>query len=172
MLAINKILFPTDYSACAEQAFSQAAYLAEQYDAEIHVLHVAEPSTVLPPLNLTEADVAEAIDFVDYYARQAIRLAGPVEVTHFDGEENESHLIPMGAGVAIPPWNFPLAIFTGCARYYAYSAIMLFAGAATALMHLEPGPPMLASGALITVAGLAILVRFLKSHPAGESTVV
>jgi 1-pyrroline-5-carboxylate dehydrogenase len=62
-----------------------------------------------------EADVAEAIDFVDYYARQAIRLEQPVETTYWDGEENESHLIAMGAGVAIPPWNFPLAILVGMA---------------------------------------------------------
>ena len=62
-----------------------------------------------------EADVAEAIDFVDYYARQAIRLAEPVEVTYWPGEENESHLVPIGAGVAIPPWNFPLAILVGMA---------------------------------------------------------
>jgi 1-pyrroline-5-carboxylate dehydrogenase len=60
-----------------------------------------------------EADVAEAIDFVEYYARQAVQLAGPVEVVGFPGEENESHLIPMGAGVVIPPWNFPLAILAG-----------------------------------------------------------
>jgi 1-pyrroline-5-carboxylate dehydrogenase len=62
-----------------------------------------------------EADVAEAIDFVDYYSRQAIRLAEPVPVTYWPGEENESHLIPMGAGVAIPPWNFPGAILVGMA---------------------------------------------------------
>jgi len=62
-----------------------------------------------------EADVAEAIDFVDYYARQAVRLAEPLPVVPWPGEENESHLIPMGAGVAIPPWNFPLAILVGMA---------------------------------------------------------
>lgn len=60
-----------------------------------------------------EADVAEAIDFVDYYARQAVRLAEPVPVTSFPNEENESHLIPLGVGVVIPPWNFPLAILAG-----------------------------------------------------------
>jgi 1-pyrroline-5-carboxylate dehydrogenase len=60
-----------------------------------------------------EADVAEAIDFVEYYARQAVALARPVDVTDYPGEENESHLIPIGAGVVIPPWNFPLAILTG-----------------------------------------------------------
>jgi 1-pyrroline-5-carboxylate dehydrogenase len=60
-----------------------------------------------------EADVCEALDFAAYYAREAVRLEAPVTVTHFSGEENESHLIPIGAGVVIPPWNFPLAILTG-----------------------------------------------------------
>lgn len=62
-----------------------------------------------------EADVAEAIDFVEFYARQAVRLADPIDVVGFPGEENESHLIPIGAGVVIPPWNFPLAILVGMA---------------------------------------------------------
>jgi len=62
-----------------------------------------------------EADVAEAIDFVDYYSREAMRLEAPVDVTWWPGEENESHLIPIGAGVVIPPWNFPLAILVGTA---------------------------------------------------------
>ena len=62
-----------------------------------------------------EADVAEAIDFVDYYARQAIRLARPVRTVHWKGEDNESHLQPIGAGVVIPPWNFPGAILIGMA---------------------------------------------------------
>jgi 1-pyrroline-5-carboxylate dehydrogenase len=62
-----------------------------------------------------EADVAEAIDFVDYYARQAERLAEPLEIVPVPGEENESHLIPIGAGVVIPPWNFPGAILIGMA---------------------------------------------------------
>ena len=60
-----------------------------------------------------EGDVAEAIDFVEYYSRQAVRLAEPVPVSWWPNEENESHLIPIGAGVSIPPWNFPLAILVG-----------------------------------------------------------
>ena len=62
-----------------------------------------------------EADVAEAIDFVEYYAHQAVRLANPLDTVSVPGEENESHLIPIGAGVAIPPWNFPGAILIGMA---------------------------------------------------------
>lgn len=60
-----------------------------------------------------EADVAEAIDFCEYYARQAVEMSKPLPVYPYPGEDNESHLIPIGAGVVIPPWNFPLAILAG-----------------------------------------------------------
>ncbi|GMQ98550.1 MAG: L-glutamate gamma-semialdehyde dehydrogenase [Acidimicrobiia bacterium] len=62
-----------------------------------------------------EADVAEAIDFCRYYAHQALRLGEPVEVHSYPNEVNESWLQPIGAGVVIPPWNFPLAILVGMA---------------------------------------------------------
>ena len=60
-----------------------------------------------------EADVAEAIDFCRYYAHQALAMAEPVPVSEYPGEVNESWLQPIGAGVVIPPWNFPLAILVG-----------------------------------------------------------
>lgn len=60
-----------------------------------------------------EADVAEAVDFCRYYAHQALRLSEPVDVHEYPGETNESWLLPIGAGVVIPPWNFPLAILVG-----------------------------------------------------------
>jgi 1-pyrroline-5-carboxylate dehydrogenase len=60
-----------------------------------------------------EADVAEAIDFAEYYARQSLKLEGPATTYDYPGEENTSFLMPIGAGVVIPPWNFPLAILTG-----------------------------------------------------------
>lgn len=59
------------------------------------------------------ADVCEAIDFLDFYGREMIRLGGPQPVTPFAGEDNELRYIPMGVCVVIPPWNFPLAITTG-----------------------------------------------------------
>ena len=62
-----------------------------------------------------EADVAEAIDFCEYYARQAMRLEGPLETYDFPGEENTSFLVPLGVGVVISPWNFLLAILVGTA---------------------------------------------------------
>lgn len=61
------------------------------------------------------ADVAEAIDFLEYYARAALRYAGPgaVPAYPYPGEDNTSFYQPLGAGAVIPPWNFPLAILTG-----------------------------------------------------------
>jgi 1-pyrroline-5-carboxylate dehydrogenase len=62
-----------------------------------------------------EADVSEAIDFCDYYAREMLRLAAPQEVVQLPGEHDEMVYMPLGAGVVIPPWNFPLAILAGMA---------------------------------------------------------
>jgi 1-pyrroline-5-carboxylate dehydrogenase len=62
-----------------------------------------------------EADTAEAIDFMDFYARQALRYAGhqPLTPSPLPAEVNEMVWIPLGVGVVIPPWNFPLAIMVG-----------------------------------------------------------
>lgn len=59
------------------------------------------------------ADTCEAIDFLEFYGREMIRLGGPQPVTPFPGEDNELRYIPLGVGVVIPPWNFPLAITCG-----------------------------------------------------------
>ncbi len=60
-----------------------------------------------------EADVSEAIDFCEYYAREMARLATPPPVVQLPGERDEMMYIPLGAGAVIPPWNFPLAILAG-----------------------------------------------------------
>jgi 1-pyrroline-5-carboxylate dehydrogenase len=60
-----------------------------------------------------EADVSEAIDFCDYYAREMRRLGGPQKVYQLPGEQDELLYLPLGVGVVIPPWNFPLAILVG-----------------------------------------------------------
>lgn len=60
-----------------------------------------------------DGDVAEAIDFLEYYAHQMIKLSGPQPVVDYPGEENELRYIPLGVTVVIPPWNFPLAIMAG-----------------------------------------------------------
>ena len=60
-----------------------------------------------------EADVSEAIDFCDYYAAQALKLARPDPLVQLPGEHDEMFYLPLGVGVVIPPWNFPLAILVG-----------------------------------------------------------
>ena len=60
-----------------------------------------------------EAEVAEAIDFCEYYARQMVRFASPESVVQMAGERDDLIYLPLGAGVIIPPWNFPLAILAG-----------------------------------------------------------
>jgi 1-pyrroline-5-carboxylate dehydrogenase len=60
-----------------------------------------------------EADVSEAIDFCEFYAREMLRLAGPHPVHQLAGERDQLVYVPLGAGVVIPPWNFPLAILVG-----------------------------------------------------------
>ena len=62
-----------------------------------------------------EADVetAEAIDFLEFYAREMLRWGGEQPVTPYRGEFPEVRYVPLGVGVVIPPWNFPNAILTG-----------------------------------------------------------
>jgi len=59
------------------------------------------------------ADTCETIDFLEFYAREMMRLKGGHPTTPYEGEENEVRYLPLGVCVVIPPWNFPLAITTG-----------------------------------------------------------
>ena len=60
-----------------------------------------------------DADIAELIDFCEYYGREMLRLAGPQKLTPMRGEKNYLQYIPLGVGVIIPPWNFAAAIMGG-----------------------------------------------------------
>jgi len=60
-----------------------------------------------------DADVGETIDFLEFYAREALRLAEAKTPIQFPGERCELHYIPLGVGAVIPPWNFPFAIMAG-----------------------------------------------------------
>ncbi len=61
------------------------------------------------------AEVGEAIDFCEYYARQAERQLNEQRLGDYPGELNHCLQAPLGPGVVIAPWNFPLAILTGMA---------------------------------------------------------
>jgi 1-pyrroline-5-carboxylate dehydrogenase len=60
-----------------------------------------------------DADTAEAIDFLEFYGREMMRLSEPQPLTRIEGEDNELYYIPLGVGLVIPPWNFPNAIMVG-----------------------------------------------------------
>ncbi|HVC45626.1 MAG TPA: L-glutamate gamma-semialdehyde dehydrogenase [Terracidiphilus sp.] len=60
-----------------------------------------------------DADVAETIDFLEFYAREALRLAQATTPIQLPGERNQLLYIPLGVGAVIPPWNFPFAIMAG-----------------------------------------------------------
>jgi len=65
------------------------------------------------PWREADADLAEAIDFLEYYAADWHRLASPKRLGHEPGELNERLYSPRGVTAVISPWNFPLAIPTG-----------------------------------------------------------
>ncbi|WP_078412257.1 L-glutamate gamma-semialdehyde dehydrogenase [Priestia abyssalis] len=65
------------------------------------------------PWKEADADTAEAIDFLEYYAHQMVRLAPGVPVNSRQGEINTYTYIPLGVGIILSPFNFPLAIMAG-----------------------------------------------------------
>ncbi len=74
-----------------------------------------------------EAETAEAIDFCEYYAREMARMAGSQAVVQLPGEHDEMRYLPLGVGVVIPPWNFPLAILAGmtCAALVSGNTVVI-----------------------------------------------
>ncbi len=60
-----------------------------------------------------DADIAETVDFCEFYGREMLRLSEPQKLTPMKGERNYLVYIPLGVGAIIPPWNFPCAIMAG-----------------------------------------------------------
>lgn len=88
----------------------KAADIIRQRKLEFDAWLVTEAGKTWPE---AEADVSEAIDFCEYYARQMERFDAPYPVVQMPGEKGVMVYIPLGAGIVIPPWNFPLAIMAG-----------------------------------------------------------
>jgi RHH-type proline utilization regulon transcriptional repressor/proline dehydrogenase/delta 1-pyrroline-5-carboxylate dehydrogenase len=65
------------------------------------------------PWREADADVAEAIDFLNFYAGEMLRIAAPHRLGHAPGELNHRLVAPRGVTAVIAPWNFPLAIPAG-----------------------------------------------------------
>src|SRR5581483_9067405 len=88
----------------------KAASLLRALKAELAALMVFEAGK---PVREADADVCEAIDFCEYYGREALRLSAGVPILQAPGETNQYRYQPRGMGVVIAPWNFPLAIPCG-----------------------------------------------------------
>jgi RHH-type proline utilization regulon transcriptional repressor/proline dehydrogenase/delta 1-pyrroline-5-carboxylate dehydrogenase len=88
----------------------RAAAILRRRRAELAALEVAEAGK---PWAQADADVCEAIDFCEYYGREALSLAVGGAVQQAPGESNLYRYAPRGIVTVIAPWNFPLAIPCG-----------------------------------------------------------
>jgi 1-pyrroline-5-carboxylate dehydrogenase len=88
----------------------RAAKIMRKRRFELNAVMILEVGKTWPE---ADGDTAEAIDFLEFYAREMLRYDGRQPVVQYKGEKDELVYIPLGVGVVIPPWNFPLAILTG-----------------------------------------------------------
>jgi RHH-type proline utilization regulon transcriptional repressor/proline dehydrogenase/delta 1-pyrroline-5-carboxylate dehydrogenase len=86
---------------------------AEIARKEIFTLSAWQTLEVGKQYDQAQADVAEAIDFLEYYAREMIRLGKPQRMGRAPGEMSQLIYQPKGIAAVIAPWNFPLAISCG-----------------------------------------------------------
>lgn len=146
----------------------RAAAIMEQRRQELATWMVLE---VGKPLRECDGEVSEAIDFLRYYAEEAVRLAAGYD-RDLPGETNRYHYQPRGIALVISPWNFPLAIPTGM------TIAALAAGNCALLKPAEPSAVIAAKLAEILVeAGIppgvfqyvpgrgSIMGSYLVKHP-------
>jgi RHH-type transcriptional regulator, proline utilization regulon repressor / proline dehydrogenase / delta 1-pyrroline-5-carboxylate dehydrogenase len=88
----------------------RAAALMRQRRFELAALEVVEAGK---PWREADGDVTEAIDFMEFYGREMIRLSTIRDLSDVPGEEDLYLYEPRGVAAVIAPWNFPLAIPTG-----------------------------------------------------------
>lgn len=97
-------------------AFNRAAYLDRAADLMAknkYKLMATQIIEVGKPWAEADGDVAEAIDFLRYYANHMREMQKPLRVGHAPGEISHYMYKPRGVVAVIAPWNFPLAILTG-----------------------------------------------------------
>jgi RHH-type proline utilization regulon transcriptional repressor/proline dehydrogenase/delta 1-pyrroline-5-carboxylate dehydrogenase len=95
--------------ARAEFLFRTASLFREKR-AELAAWEIVETGK---PVREGDADVAEAIDFLEFYGREMVRLSQARQLGDEPGERNHAIWAPRGLAVVISPWNFSLAIPTG-----------------------------------------------------------
>jgi RHH-type proline utilization regulon transcriptional repressor/proline dehydrogenase/delta 1-pyrroline-5-carboxylate dehydrogenase len=108
-----------------------AADLLRLHRLDLAALEVRECAK---PWGEADGDVCEAIDFLEYYARQAVELDRGPELLQVPGERNTMRHAGRGVAAVISPWNFPIAIPCGM------TAAALAAGNAVVLKPAEQSP--------------------------------
>jgi RHH-type proline utilization regulon transcriptional repressor/proline dehydrogenase/delta 1-pyrroline-5-carboxylate dehydrogenase len=141
----------------ADFLFRTATLMRNQH-AELAAWEILETGK---PWREADADVAEAIDFLEFYGREMCRLSQPQRLGTEPGELNHRIYLPRGLALVLPPWNFSLAIPTGLVSAALVSGnIVLFKPSERAPMmgyHLSR---------LFTEAGLPEgIVHFLPGGP-------
>jgi RHH-type transcriptional regulator, proline utilization regulon repressor / proline dehydrogenase / delta 1-pyrroline-5-carboxylate dehydrogenase len=126
--------------SAAERAevLRRAAALLRERRLELAALQVRECAKPWPE---ADGDVCEAIDFLEYYADEAVLLDEGRPLVQVPGERNTMRYSPRGVAAVISPWNFPLAIPCGM------TAAALAAGNAAVLKPAEQSPG--SAGALV-----------------------
>jgi RHH-type proline utilization regulon transcriptional repressor/proline dehydrogenase/delta 1-pyrroline-5-carboxylate dehydrogenase len=123
----------------AEALVRAAAYLRQRR----HTAAALQVRECAKPWSEADGDVCEAIDFLEYYAREAVLLDAGRELLQVPGERNTMRYEARGVVAVISPWNFPLAIPCG----------MVAAGLATGnAVVLKPAEQSPASAALLVEA--------------------
>lgn len=112
-LAIASAAFPAWRDTPVAERVRLLRRAAELMVAERRALAALEVLEAAKPWREADADVAEAVDFLRYYAMQMECLGGWQETVRFPGEDNRIVYAPRGVAVIIAPWNFPLAILAG-----------------------------------------------------------
>src|SRR2546425_5548152 len=92
------------------QLLFRVAELMRQRKHELSAWMIYEVAKTWPE---ADGDTAEAIDFLEFYAREMLRYASDQPLVKITGEQNQMDYIPLGVGAVIPPWNFPCAIMAG-----------------------------------------------------------
>src|SRR3982751_4133564 len=92
------------------QLIFRAAELLRARKHEFSAWMVYEVAKTWPE---ADGDTAEAIDFLEFYARELLRYSSKQPLVELRGEDNQLDYIPLGVGAVIPPWNFPCAIMAG-----------------------------------------------------------
>ena len=113
------------------QTLLRAAAWMREHRLELTALEVRECAK---PWLEADADVCEAIDFLEYYARAGIELGRGRELLQVPGERNDLRYVPRGIVAVISPWNFPLAIPCGM------TAAALVTGNTVVLKPAEQSP--------------------------------